>query len=78
MTSIQYILLYIATIPVFFAIDILWLGLVAKNFYSIHLANFLGPVNWYAAILFYLLFIVGVLIFAVIPAINPTIGFFVS
>lgn len=32
--------------------------------------SFLGPVNWTAAIVFYLIFIVGILIFAVAPALE--------
>lgn len=64
----KYLYLYLLTVPVFFAIDMVWLGLVAKNFYQNNLGKFLGPVNWGAAIIFYLLFIVGILVFAVIPA----------
>ena len=56
-------------IPVFFALDILWLGVVAKGFYQSRLAGLLSDsVNWTAAVLFYLLFLVGVLIFVVQPA----------
>ncbi len=48
----------------------LWLGVIAKDFYQEKLVDFLGPVNWTAAIIFYLIFIVGVLIFAVVPALE--------
>lgn len=62
-------LLYLFTIPVFFIIDMIWLGMVAKGLYRKHLAGFLADkVNWPAAIIFYLLFIIGILIFAVLPA----------
>jgi uncharacterized membrane protein len=65
------ILSYLLTTVVFFIIDMLWLGFIAKDFYSRHLANFLSPqVNWVAAIVFYLLFIVGIFIFAILPAID--------
>jgi uncharacterized membrane protein len=70
MTYIQYLYLYLATIPVFFAIDIVWLGLVAKNFYSSQIGHLMGPVNMPAALIFYLLFIVGIIIFAVSPALS--------
>ncbi|QQR64798.1 DUF2177 family protein [Candidatus Kaiserbacteria bacterium] len=70
MSILQYVYLYLLTVPVFFAIDMLWLGVVAKGFYQEKLVNFLGPVNWTAAIVFYLIFIVGILIFAVIPALQ--------
>jgi len=70
MTLIQFVYLYLLTIPVFFVIDMFWLGIVAKDFYQTQLASFLGPVNWTAAIVFYLIFIVGILIFAVAPALS--------
>ncbi len=46
-----------------------WLGLVAKGFYAKHLGFLMRPdVNWLAAIIFYLLFIAGLIIFVVTPA----------
>jgi uncharacterized membrane protein len=63
--------LYLATVPVFFLIDMIWLGFVARDFYREQLGALLSPkVNWTAAILFYLLFIAGILIFAVLPALE--------
>lgn len=65
----QMVILYLITLAVFFLIDIVWLGVVAKNFYRLHLGTMLSPkVNWGAAILFYLLFIAGLLIFVIRPA----------
>jgi uncharacterized membrane protein len=65
----QSLVLYLITLAVFFAIDMLWLGLVAKGFYRRHLGFLMSPkVNWAAALSFYLLFIVGLLVFAVRPA----------
>jgi uncharacterized membrane protein len=65
------ILLYIATVVVFFAIDMVWLGLISKNFYATQLGYLMrSPINWSAAVVFYLLFIVGILFFAVYPAIQ--------
>ncbi len=69
MTFKQMALLYLITLAVFFLIDMVWLGVVAKGFYRKHLGPMLSPkVNWLSAVLFYLLFIVGLLIFAVRPA----------
>ncbi len=66
-----YLRLYLLTIPVFFAIDIVWLAIVAKGFYQKHLGYLFRPrVNWTAAILFYLVYIVGILFFAVVPALE--------
>ncbi len=70
MTLIQRTYLYLITIPVFFIIDMLWLGLIANKFYQSQLGFLLGPVNWAAAIIFYLLYIVGIIIFAVQPALE--------
>ena len=61
--------MYLLTLVVFFLIDMVWLGLVAKNFYRRYLGDMLSPkVNWPAAILFYLLFIAGLLLFVIEPA----------
>jgi uncharacterized membrane protein len=63
------ILLYLLTLAVFFAVDMVWLGVVAKGFYRRWLGPLMSPkVNWAAAVLFYLLFIGGLLVFAVRPA----------
>lgn len=65
------ILSYLATTVVFFAIDMLWLGFLAKDMYRKYLGNFLSDeVNWTAAIIFYLIFIVGIFIFAILPAVE--------
>jgi uncharacterized membrane protein len=69
MTIKQMLVLYLITLAVFFLIDMVWLGVVAKGFYRRHLGSMLSPnVNWAAAILFYLLFIVGLIVFAIKPA----------
>jgi uncharacterized membrane protein len=68
MTTLQVVHTYILTVPVFFLIDMVWLGLVANKFYQSQIGYLLGPVSWTAAIIFYLLYIVGVIIFAVHPA----------
>ncbi len=70
MSSLQFAYLYLCTVPVFFLIDMIWLGVVAKNFYQDNIGYLLGPINWPAAIIFYLLFIVGIIIFAVAPALE--------
>ena len=67
----MFLKLYLIALPVFLAVDLVWLTLVAKNFYAKHLGFLMNPnVNWLAAILFYLLFIVGVVVFIVIPSLS--------
>ncbi len=69
MTIMNFMKLYLVALPVFFIIDMIWLGLIAKGFYQKHLGFLMRPqVNWIPAILFYLIFIAGILIFVVIPA----------
>jgi uncharacterized membrane protein len=65
------LLSYLLTTVVFFAIDLVWLGLIAKNLYRKYLGEMLSEkVNWGAALIFYLLFIVGIFLFVIIPAIE--------
>lgn len=48
-----------------------WLGVAAKNFYAKHVGFLMkANVNWAAAILFYLLFAAGLVVFVVAPAIE--------
>jgi uncharacterized membrane protein len=69
MNAFFYLKLYLLTIPVFFAIDLVWLGVIAKGLYQKNLGHLLSPaVNWPAAFAFYLIYIVGILLFAVKPA----------
>jgi len=70
MTLLQMFSLYLMTIPAFFIIDMLWLGTVATKFYQSQIGFLLGPINWTAAIIFYLLYIVGIIIFVVHPALE--------
>ena len=66
-----YIKLYLATFIAFFVIDLIWLGLVARRFYDKHLGFLLTDKPlWSAAIVFYLLFVAGVLILIVLPGLN--------
>jgi len=66
-----YLKLYVITLIAFFAIDMVWLGLVARTFYRQHLGFLMAPSpNWLAVIIFYLLFIVGILVFVVVPGLE--------
>jgi uncharacterized membrane protein len=68
---IYYLKLYFVLLIAFFAIDMAWLGLVARSFYQKYLGFLMAPSpNWLVAILFYLLFIVGILFFVVAPGLE--------
>ena len=64
----QFLYLYVFSIPIFIALDLLWLGLIAKSFYTYWLENLRKPTNWIAAILFYIIFNLGLTFFATMPA----------
>jgi uncharacterized membrane protein len=67
----MFIKLYLIALPVFFAIDMIWLGLVAKNFYRAQIGALMKvDVNWIAAIIFYLIFIAGLVVFVIAPAVE--------
>jgi uncharacterized membrane protein len=64
-----YLKLYVSVLVAFLAIDMVWLAVVARGFYRRQLGFLLSDQpNWWAAIAFYLLFVVGLLVFAVVPA----------
>lgn len=66
----QYLLQYVATALAFIAIDVIWLGVVAKQVYRAGLAGLIAPsFDLRAAGLFYLLFPLGIVVFAVEPAV---------
>lgn len=62
---------FVITFVVFMAIDLIWLGVIAKNLYSKYLGYIMtDKVNWGAALLFYVLFIIGLLFFVISPALD--------
>ena len=68
---IYYLKLYFAALVAFLAIDMIWLGLVARTFYRKHLGFLMASnVNWLAAVIFYILFVIGVLVFVVLPGLK--------
>lgn len=63
----NYIYLYLLTTLIFFTIDFLWLKFSATN-YSKKIGYLMAPKpKLFPALLFYLIFVVGVIIFAVLP-----------
>lgn len=70
---IKYFKLYLVSLAAFLAIDMLWLGLAARSFYQQQLGFIIAPsVNWLAAIIFYLLFILGILFFVLVPGLESS------
>ncbi|MGL4265379.1 MAG: DUF2177 family protein, partial [Afipia sp.] len=60
--------LYLATLLVIVPIDFLFLGLIAKGFFTSQVGEMLGTIRLAPAILFYLLYVAGILIFVSAPA----------
>ena len=68
---LTFLKLYGVSFIIFFAIDLLWLGIFAKKLYQNQIGHLLKTdVNWVAAIIFYLLFIGGLVIFVLMPAVE--------
>lgn len=67
--NVMFIKLFAIALPVFFSIDMVWLGLISKNFYRAQIGTLMkSDVNWTAAIIFYLIFIIGLVVFVISPA----------
>jgi len=71
MTWSVFFKLYAVAVVTFLVIDLIWLGVVARSFYQAQIGHLMRPnVNWTAAIVFYLIFVSGVVVLVVWPAIE--------
>lgn len=62
---------YLSSFAIFLVIDLIWLGFIAKNLYAKHLGFIMAKnINWTAAIIFYMIFVGGILFFVVNPALE--------
>ena len=59
----RYVVLYFATLVVLTALDFFFLGILAKGFFVSEVGDMLSEVRALPAILFYLVYVAGVLIF---------------
>ncbi len=67
----MYIKLFLIAFPVFFIIDMVWLGLVARTFYRDQIGFLLKTdFNWIAAVSFYVLFVIGLIFFVIAPGVK--------
>lgn len=74
---LKFIQLYLVVFASFFVIDMIWLGLVAKKFYKTELGSMMAKkIKWGAAIVFYLLYIFGLIFFVVFPALEQGTWFY--
>lgn len=71
MTAMQFLKLYGVGTVVCFGLDLVWIGVVARDFYRRHLGTLLRPdVRWVPAVLFYLLYVAALVVFVAAPAIE--------
>lgn len=69
--STKYLIAWGATFLVMLVIDLLWLGVIAKNMYAQAMGDLMSPQPRLAfAALFYLMYPVGLVIFAVLPGVD--------
>lgn len=65
--------LYLLSLPIFFAIDLFWLGVIAKDLYKEQIGHLMSPeIRWGAALSFYFLYLFGLVFFAIAPAIKES------
>ena len=66
-----YLKLFSVSLFTFLILDAIWLGFVARNFYAKYLALYLTEnVIWLSAIIFYIIFNIGLLVFVILPSIE--------
>lgn len=66
-----YLKLYALCTAAFFALDITWLGFVARGFYRHQMGHLLREdTNWGAALAFYLIYVAAIVILCVLPAVE--------
>ena len=67
----MFLKVFLVALIIFFAIDMFWLGFVAKSFYTKQIGFLMKEnINWTAAIIFYILFIAALVLFVIQPAID--------
>ena len=71
MTPAAFFKLYVVALVTFFVLDLVWLGVVARGFYQSQMGHLMkAAVNWPAAVAFYLVFLVGLVVLVVWPAVE--------
>jgi uncharacterized membrane protein len=76
----RFIKLFLIAFPIFFLLDMIWLGVLMRDFYSSHLSQFVAKiggeakVNWYSAIITYILLVSGLVYFVLIGFDSKPIG----
>jgi len=68
-TTISFLKMYAVGVVACFAVDLVWLGVVAKGFYQRQIGHLMRPdVQWAPAVLFYLIYVAALVVFVAAPA----------
>jgi uncharacterized membrane protein len=71
MTALSFLKLYAVGAVACFVLDILWLGVVARDFYGRTIGHLMRPdVQWVPAALFYAIYVAAIVTLVVIPALE--------
>lgn len=67
----MFLKLFAIALPTFLAIDMVWLLVIARSFYQRQIGHLMAAqVNWIAALSFYVIFLCGLIIFVIAPAVE--------
>lgn len=66
MKGARWVAVYVAVAALMLVLDLMWLGVLARDMYARELGPLLrSPARWDAAAVFYALYVLGILVFAV-------------
>jgi uncharacterized membrane protein len=70
-TALGFLKMYGVGVVTCFAIDVLWLGVLAKGFYQRQMGHLMRPdVQWLPGVAFYLLYVAALVVFVAGPAVE--------
>jgi uncharacterized membrane protein len=70
-TTLDFLKMYTAGVVTCFAMDLVWLGVVAKGFYQRQMGHLMRPdVQWIPAVAFYLIYVAALVVFVAAPAVE--------
>ena len=71
---------FLVATGIFVAIDSVWLGLIAPKFYKKHIGHILAPKpDFIAAAIFYIIYIIAVVVFVIVPGLDEgSLSFVIS
>ncbi|MEO5510949.1 MAG: DUF2177 family protein [Longimicrobiales bacterium] len=67
----NFLKLYGVGLVVCFFLDLLWLGVLAKDLYARHIGHLMrSDIRWSAGVLFYVLYVAAMVVFVVMPSLE--------